>query len=216
MVAIRFKKEKEDARESDGSDNQGEQVGEGFESSSLGQDLFGMGALTQLEEFELLFNGQGVRVNIAQGKGAPAGMRIAKRSRQFLPELAVSLDESGTVPERGGFEGPEAKQSMVMRQVLDSLPKESPGLVGLIRSGEGFAMEAAILSLNVERNGADEVAFGGGDELELGEMLLEVEHLEMGSFPEELQGGEIIHIGPADDALRRIHGAGLYESACQG
>jgi hypothetical protein len=216
LVAIRFKEEKEDARECDGSDHQGEQVGEGFESSRLGQDLFGLGALTQLEEFELFFNGQGVCVIIAQRKGEPPGMRVAKRLGQLLQECGVGLHKPGAVPEWGGFDGPEAKQPVVMRQVLDSLPKESPGLVGLIRSGESFAMEAANLSLNVERNRADEVAFGSGDELELGEMLLEVEHLEMGALPEELQGGEIIHIGPANDALRRIHGGGLYESECQG
>jgi len=69
-------------------------------------------------------------------------------------------------------------------------------------------MHSALFTLDVERKDADEVASGSGDQLKLGEVLLEVEHLETGTFPEELQGREIIHIGPADDAQRRIHGTG--------
>jgi hypothetical protein len=95
---------------------------------------------------------------------------------------------------------------MIAGEILDAFPEERSRGVALVRVRECFAMQSALFAFDVQRDHANEIAFGSGDQLKLSEMLFEVEYLETGTFPEELQAGQIIHIGPADDALRRIHG----------
>src|SRR5438034_7550205 len=100
---------------------------------------------------------------------------------------------------------PKARQPAAARDGLNSFPKQRTELLFLFGMKERFTMNLALLSLNFQRDGADERSIRANHQLKVGQALLQIEGWQPGHSPKGDQPSQIVQRCPTNLMTGRTH-----------
>src|SRR2546422_11741388 len=99
------------------------------------------------------------------------------------------------VPERRLLFSPEPQQAMVARHRLDSLPEQSPELIGERKIGKPFTVDTAMTFGDLQSHGPQQFTLGALRHLKFSDSFGQLFRWEMHGLPQTCQLWQVIQCG---------------------